>query len=333
MWCLMITGNSLRSYFSGQLVDQSFSRVLIIELGYDMVAALSFYLSCLMVAPVLIIKRHYATGLLLALVSYVLVVCSRYALEFFFLEPILHFDNYKGRIPEISYYLNNIFYFYFPTYFLYGLLYFFAIRWYENNKRQQELHQEQLGAELAFLRAQVNPHFLFNTINDIYSLSYQSSPLAPEALLKLSSILRYMLREGNNELVPLNKEVEYLENVIDLQRISAKDLANITFIKEGYIGEQRIVSLLFIAFVENAFKHGTLDDENNPVVIFLRADNSSVELKVSNAKSASLKDTTPGIGLKNVLRRLELIYPGRHEITINDKNNLYVAELLIKLDK
>lgn len=187
-------------------------------------------------------------------------------------------------------------------------------------------------AELSFLRAQINPHFLFNSINDIYSLSYQSSPLAPQALLKLSVILRYMLKEGNEETVALSKEVEYLENVIELQRIASKQQANIIFIKEGYIGHQPIASLLFIAFLENAFKHGVLDDPTCPVEIYLMADNYSVNVSVSNMVNDHLKDSTSGIGLKNVKRRLELIYPDKHQLHIEQLDNKFMVELTIKLD-
>lgn len=330
MWTLLVSGNVLRNFFSG--VETEIAQTFIIELGYDMVAAICFYLSYFLVAPVLIIRRKFITALLLAAIIYIIVVCSRYVLEFWFLKPIIGFDNYRGKIPGLSYYLNNVFYFYFPSYFLYGLMYFFGVRWFENNKRQQALHQERLGAELAFLRAQVNPHFLFNTINDIYSLSYQSSPLAPEALLKLSVILRYMLKEGNQEFVPLAKEVEYLDNVIELQQITDKGAVNINFIKEGYVGQQPVASLLFIAFLENAFKHGELHDEENPVEVSILADNHSVMFRVKNVKNQDLKDSTSGIGLKNVSRRLNLIYPDSHKINIIDTQDIFEVELLIKFN-
>jgi len=330
-WSLLIVGSICRSYFSNRFLDQSFPHFLIIELCYYLVSGICFYLSYFLVAPYLIVKRKYTPAFLLTLFTFIAVVSTRYALEFWFFKPVLHFDNYKGGVPDLSYYLSNIFYFYFPSYFVYGLMYFFAQRWYDNQQRQQELLKERLHAELTFLRAQVNPHFLFNTINDIYSLSYQKSPLAPEALLKLSVILRYMLREGNEDLMPLNREVEYLENVIALQRIASKGAACITFEQEGYIGDQPIASLLFIAFVENAFKHGVVEDPNAPVEIYLKADNSSLKLLVKNKKSHGLEDDTAGIGLKNVRRRLELIYPNRHVLEVNDNKESFMVELSIEL--
>lgn len=160
----------------------------------------------------------------------------RYFMEFGLFKPLLGFDNYRGNHVLVSYYVNNIFSYYFPRYFVYGLMYFFVESWYNNQKRQQELQKEKATAELTFLRSQINPHFLFNTINDIYSLSYQQSDKAPTALLKLSEILRYMLREGKEDKVPLQSEIKYLENVVELQQISSKDTACINFTVEGYVG-------------------------------------------------------------------------------------------------
>lgn len=301
-------------------------------MGYCLVSALCFYLTYLWVAPVIILKQNYPRAALFSIIIFFLVVLSRYVLEFWFFKPYLSFDNYMGRVPSLSYYLSNIFYFYIPSYYVYGLMYFFAQRWYANQQRQQEILKERLHAELSFLRSQVNPHFLFNTINDIYSLAYQKSDLAAEALLKLSVILRYMLREGSEELMPLYREVEYLDNVIDLQRIAAKGQANIRFIKEGHIGEQRVASLLFIAFVENAFKHGLLDDPKEPVQIYLKADNQQLELTVKNKKSDGLEDPGAGIGLNNVRRRLTLLYPGQHDLIVNEGADYFNVHLLIQLN-
>ncbi|MBB2148309.1 sensor histidine kinase [Pedobacter gandavensis] len=332
VWLIFIIGNICRGYISDKFEGESLFNYAVIEFCYDIVAAICFYCSYFLVAPQLILKRKYALSLLLALLTFVLIVFARYALEFWFLKPVLHFDNYFGRIPKVNYYLPNVFYFYFPSYFVYGLMYFFAESWYKNNQKQQEMQKETLTAELAFLRSQVNPHFLFNTINDIYTLTYQKSEQAPEALLKLSVMLRYMLREGNEELMPLNREVEYLENVIALQRIAAKGEAYVNFVQEGYIGEQPVASLLFIAFVENAFKHGVLDDPEHPVSITLKADNNSVEMTVRNKKSNGLEDETGGIGLTNVRRRLDLIYPGKHELRIEDRDNFFTVVLSLKLN-
>lgn len=330
VWAILIIGAFLGGYFSDRMFGLPLFSFLVMSASYYLVSAICFYCSYFWVASRLIVKKQYFLSLLLACVTLAIVICIRYALEFWFLRPIIHFDNYKGKAPTVVYYISNIFFFYFPSYFVYGLMYFFAKSWYENKQRQQELQKEQLTTELAFLRSQINPHFLFNTINDIYSLTYQKSDQAPEALLKLSVMLRYTLRDGNEDFMPLNREVAYLENVIALQRISAKGVAYINFTQEGYIGEQPIASLLFISFVENAFKHGILNDAARPIEISLHADHTSIIFNVRNEKNNGFKDSTGGIGLTNVKRRLQLSYPDRHHLTVTDSPDFYEVNLILK---
>ncbi len=204
-------------------------------------------------------------------------------------------------------------------------------RWYLDQQKRQELVKEQAAAELTFLRSQINPHFLFNSINDIYALTYQKSEQAPEALLKLSEILRYMLRESNDELMLLQSEIHYLENVIQLQRISAKGEANIDFRVNGRIGDERIPPLLFICFVENAFKHGALNDAGHPISIALDVLNNELLFRVTNKKIGGQKDHIGGIGLQNVRRRLALLYPRKHQLNIDDRQDTYTVNLSLHL--
>ncbi|RWY48323.1 sensor histidine kinase [Mucilaginibacter gilvus] len=329
-WAVLITGAFLRGYFSGKMLGLPLITFLITSISYYILSAICFYCSYFWVAPRLILKRQYLHALLLTALIWGIVIFARYALEFWFLKPVIHFDNYHDETPTVNYYISNIFFYYFPSYFIYGLMYFFAENWYKSGQRQQELQQEKLSTELAFLRSQINPHFLFNTINDIYSLTYQKSEQAPEALLKLSVMLRYMLREGNEDFMPLNREVEYLENVIALQRISAKGMAYVKFTQEGYLGDQPIASLLFIAFVENAFKHGIWNDPQHPIEIYLHSNNAEIIFSLSNKKSQGQKDNTGGIGLSNVQRRLKLMYPERHQLTITNNAHLYKVNLILK---
>lgn len=304
----------------------------LIGLGFQSIAALCFYSNYLFVAPQLFVKKNYLVAVLYLLFIMGGMIGWRYIVEFGFFKPVLGFDNYKGNAITVSYYVKNIFFYYFPGYFIYGIGYFFVENWYINNRKKEELQKETLKSELAFLRSQINPHFLFNTINDIYSLTYQKSDEAPEALLKLSELLRYMLREGNDDFMPLSKEIQYLQNVIELQKIGAKGHAYISFEQEGVIGDQKVASLLFISFVENAFKHGVLKDSSNPVVIKLYADDGHVVFGISNKKNKDQKDTTGGIGLHNVKRRLELLYPGKHHLDITDGADFYSVDLSLQLN-
>ncbi len=338
-WGLLILNNSF-AFFNNNAFDsfknqpKSFSlfvKCLFCEVGFSSITALCFYSNYLFVAPALFVKKNYFKAVLFVVLTLVALICWRYIVEFWFFKPVLGFDNYKGNSITVEFYINNIFYYYFPVYFIYGIMYFFAESWYQNKQRQQELEKEQATAELTFLRSQINPHFLFNSINDIYSLTYKRSELAPVALLKLSEILRYMLRESKDEFMLLQSEIKYLENVIELQSISAKGNAYIDFSIEGYIGDQKIATLLFIAFTENAFKHGVLTNPKTPVKINLQATNNNIRFTIQNKKNCDQKDKTGGIGLNNVRRRLLLLYPNKHKLIINDEGDFYRIDLTLQL--
>ena len=307
-----------------------FLKSFVIGLSYLTIPITCSYMAYLLVGPQLFEKKKYVPTAIFTILTLVIAVTLRYSLEYYFFLPVFGFDNYKGHPWPFYDFVSNVFFYYFPRYFIYGLMYFFAENWYKSKHLQQRLQKERSVAELAFLRSQVNPHFLFNTINDIYSLVYQKSDQAPVALLKLSDILRYMLREGAGDMTSLKQEVKYLENLIELQQISAKGNVYIDFKVEGYIGEQNIASVLLISFVENAFKHGILTDPENPVQIHLTVSRDRSEFTVINKKNTYQKDKTSGIGLNNVLRRLELLYPGKHQLDINDQNGIFSVNLKLK---
>lgn len=336
-WGLLFISNTGSGYLNGAFSGikhtdgYHFVRHLIIQAGYITIPITCFYFSYFFVAPQLFVNKRYVYALFYALLTLAAIVVLRYILEYHFFKPVLGFDNYKGHPWPVKDYVENIFFYYFPRYFVYGLMYFFAESWYRTQHLQQSLEKERSAAELAFLRSQLNPHFLFNTINDIYSLTYQKSEQAPEALLKLAELLRYMLREGNENFMPLKAEVRYLENLIELQRISAKGNAYIVFdIDDCIVSTQKLASLLFVSFVENAFKHGVLNDAANPVRICLSGNSERVEFSVHNKKNNGQKDKTGGIGLTNVRRRLDLMYPGKHSLQIEETYEFYSVNLILQ---
>ncbi len=331
-WCVLFFSAVWLNYSNSRTPEDlhTFFKNLVIQAFYQTIPISCFYGSYFFVAPRFFAYRRYLRGIGYSILTLTGITILRYLLEYHFFIPIFNFDNYGGHPWPVKDYIENIFLYYFPKYFIYGQLYFFAENWYKDKQLKQELQKEKSNAELAFLRSQINPHFLFNTINDIYSLTYQKSEQAPEALLKLSELLRYMLREGNADMMPLRLEIKYLENVFELQRIGAKGRAYINFEVEGYVGEQQVASLLFIAFVENAFKHGILNDTENPIFVHLTANNESVSFSIRNKKNHSQKDPTGGIGLSNVKRRLGLIYPRKHQLDISDGDEFYTVNLVLQ---
>ncbi len=207
----------------------------------------------------------------------------------------------------------------------------FSTDWFSNERIQRNLESEKKDMELQFLKSQLNPHFLFNSLNNIYSLAYQKSDKTADAILKLSEIMRYMIYESNDSWVQLNKEVEYVQSFVELQKLRFKDGAAVEIKINGEIDGQKIVPLILISFVENAFKHGVANDQEDPIRINIIANQKILHFSVSNKKSKTNKDAMGGVGLNNVERRLQLLYPDRYKLNIVNSATHYTTELMLDL--
>jgi LytS/YehU family sensor histidine kinase len=207
----------------------------------------------------------------------------------------------------------------------------FAADWFSSERIQRNLESERREMELQFLKSQLNPHFLFNSLNNIYSLAYQKSDKTADAIMKLSEIMRYMIYESNTPTVALSKEVDYLTSYIELQKIRFKDGAYIELTLNGEIDNQKIVPLMLISFVENAFKHGVVTDPAEPVKINIIANQKILHFSVVNKKNQQNKDAQGGVGLTNVERRLQLIYPDRYKLNVVNSATHYTCELMIDI--
>jgi two-component system, LytTR family, sensor kinase len=227
--------------------------------------------------------------------------------------------------------------------FLTGTLFFIAsteflvIRdWLKNITEKRELESRQLESELRFLKSQVNPHFLFNTLNSLYALALKKSDKTPEIVLKLSEMMRYMLYECNEPTVYLEKEIKYLGNYLELEKLRVSEKVDIKFSVDGDPSKLKIAPLIFIAFIENCFKHGVMAIHGNAYVhIRLDIVEDSVQLNVQNSKPDSIPlgrySPSGGIGLGNVKKRLELLYPNMYSLDIKNEPDKYSVELYIDL--
>ena len=206
---------------------------------------------------------------------------------------------------------------------------------YARKKDQQyaRLENEKLITEIKFLKAQINPHFLFNALNNIYTLTLLKSESASDYLLKLSDMLKYMVYDCSEPFVPMRKELEYLENFVSLTALKDSGGMNISLEISVSNPEQYVPPLLFIPLVENAFKHGNIEDlENGWVNIQLNDHNSQIECSVSNSVNIEddSKDPQGGIGLDNLRKRLELLYPARHILALSFEKESYHITLTIR---
>ncbi len=205
----------------------------------------------------------------------------------------------------------------------------------QNDKR--ELQSQNLQSELKFLKSQINPHFFFNTLNNLYALTLKKSDLAPEIVLRLSEMMRYMLYESNEKEVSLEMEIKNVINYIELERLRQGERFKINFDIQGTAKQQKIAPLMFIPFLENSFKHG-IDNhiKSGYVNAQLILDDASVSLDIKNSKPQAVKpqinkNKSGGIGLENVKRRLKILYPDKHILKINDASDTYHVELEINL--
>lgn len=293
---------------------------------------LAVYINLRGLIPLLLNSKRY---LFYALTLFVLTLFTAWFLQFTF--EVLTDYIFPGYY-FISYYEL-------ADYFKFGLAYLVLTTllklskgWfelYETKQLLEKLKSEKLQTELMALKGQINPHFLFNSLNSIYSLSIENEPVAPQFILKLSDVLRYMIYEANVEKVPLKKEIEYLENYVELQRLRVDEKVKIVFETDRKIKDQQIAPLLLIPLVENGFKHGVKGDVENAFInIFIKIEGPQFSFSVENNKG-QVDEVEPagykGIGLQNVQRRLDLLYPGKHQMKIADNQKTFKVDLKLEL--
>lgn len=209
-------------------------------------------------------------------------------------------------------------------------------KWYMNRAEMQRLRLEKAEAELQFLRTQVNPHFLFNTLNNIYALVLsKENDKAGGMILKLSDIMDYMIHDSKAESVLLQTEINHIGNYLDLEKIRLTGQDHIDFVSQTDADHYRIAPFILLPFIENGFKHGISNTINNGYIkINIHAASGVLKFKVENSKPASSdKSINNGIGLSNIKRRLEIIYPGKHELEILDNPCSFKVSLSVRLDE
>jgi two-component system, LytTR family, sensor kinase len=223
-----------------------------------------------------------------------------------------------------TYFLNTLFYTLISA--IYGTVFYFIRYSYSKDLRQKDLEIQSRQSELSFLRSQINPHFLFNSLNNIYSLVYQGSGQALTAIAGLSDLLRYMLYD-TTEKVPLEKELDYIRKYIGLQKLRFDHDIRADVFVEGNVPEVSIAPLLLIPFVENAFKHGDFSGTTRGLTVTVHIGWNKTIFSCVNQKGMQQKDVGGGIGLDNVKRRLDLLYPDRHMLSIVEDAGRFVVNL------
>lgn len=208
----------------------------------------------------------------------------------------------------------------------------FTMDWYEQKKLLQEMQVEKLKAEVNYLRSQINPHFLFNALNNLYALTLKKSDKAPDVVLKLAELMEYMLYESEEALVPLEKEINYLDNYLELEKIRQGNNADIRLTVKGSTEKCWIPPFLIFPLVENAFKHGVSRVAYNAYLFISISIAEALEIRIENNKSNNQQSGhSGGIGLSNLRKRLELLFPGKHVLETIDTPDRYQVYLKITL--
>lgn len=221
--------------------------------------------------------------------------------------------------------------------FVVGLFSSFKLLWDYQRKQKQvsELEKQKVESELKFLKSQVNPHVLFNNLNNIYSYALEKSEKVPEMLLKLSEIMRYMLKDGTETMVPLKKEIKYLENFIELQKLRLEGRGDVAFSVQGDPANYKIAPLLLVSFVENSFKHSMKTEDDIYINILIIIEEGRLTFVARNnyadIKNPELNHEAGGIGLQNVKKRLQLIYENKHSLSIDQENGEFSVHLTLNL--
>lgn len=202
------------------------------------------------------------------------------------------------------------------------------------NNKWKQVQEEKLVTELSYLKAQINPHFLFNTLNSIYALAIEKSDKTAMAVVKLSGMMRYVISEAHSDFVALEKEISYLGDYVELQKVRLEDTVQIVYEVTGAAIGKQIAPLVLIPFVENAFKYGVNPEENSVITIRIALSENELLMRVTNNKvnhrvSASERS---GVGIVNARSRLQLLYPGKHELDIQDGATTFSVSLKMELE-
>jgi len=331
-WLVFITFFSLVYGF----FEDDYGRQFLIQLTDAVVQAPAVYFTIYFLMPRFLFKEKYME-FFLSIVFVILGFSTLIWIDYVFIQQPLFWpeSDYQPTLINIGKILKNTTKIY-PVLVLAIVIKWFKY-WYKEQKANQQLASEKLQAELRFLKAQVHPHFLFNTLNNLYALTLKQSKEAPEVVLKLSDLLNYMLYECNADTVPLSKEIKLVKDYISLEKIRYGKRLNISFNVRGEVESKMVAPMLILPFVENCFKHGVSEElDESWVNIDLEMKGQTLTLKVENSKSKNGEredrfEYKEGIGLNNVKRRLELLYGDSHNLDLHDDEDSFLVILKIEI--
>ncbi|MCW3126548.1 MAG: hypothetical protein JWO03_2206 [Bacteroidetes bacterium] len=283
-----------------------------------------FYINYFVLLPELYFKKKYLWFVLSLVLFYIIIS----AVPGFLIRGALPPDLAATRPPRPPHGFWD-FGHHFPQ-FLIVVMFSLMIK---INSRWKESEKQKLNAELSYLKAQINPHFLFNSLNSIYSLAISRSDNTGTAVVKLSDMMRYVISDAARDHVPLDKEINYITDYIDMQKLRLGDTVRLSYVLDVRGADLEIAPLILIPFIENAFKYGVNPEEDSHILISLSTSGRVLTLIVDNNKVAKNMDDMlrSGLGLTNAQSRLKFIYPGKHELVIKEDEHKFHVNLSVNL--
>jgi sensor histidine kinase YesM len=287
-----------------------------------------FYLFYLFLAPLFMNKKKMTGFFIFSFIIVLIMPFFGYTVLFFFRA---YFDGtFKNFYRGYSLSMHMSAYFPVLTAAMFGSFFRVIINWYTTINQKAELDKQKLAIELDLLKSKLNPHFLFNTLNNIDSLIHQNTEEASDALIRLSEMMRYLTYETSSDVVELEKEVKYMRNYIELHRIRIKNPEDILFKTQGNFNIL-ITPALFVPLIENAFKYASYKISQPAIDIGLTEKKGIVNFEISNYYERYSKNESghSGYGIINLKKRLELSYPDKHQLITYDTNSQYIVKLTI----
>lgn len=318
----IISGYNTNTYFS-------FKPVSIYTISFVAITITTFYLNYFFILKYVFKKNVLIRLICCYLGLFVFFATSRYLIEEKFIAYFTGYGNYNPITPLAYYLLDNFYWFSTPA--VVSIMLWVIVQHIQSLERTAILLSEKKQAEIQFLKAQINPHFIFNTLNNIYALVVTKSEKALPALERLSELLRFTTYETEKDFIEISMEIQYIESYVELENLRNKCLINVDFKKEIANANQLVPPYLIFPFFENAIKHAVLNDFENPIQIYLKLDSNELLLTSSNKCNRKQKDGQGGLGLENLKMRLEYYYPNQYTFEIIEEGQFFKCHLQIQL--
>lgn len=302
---------------------------VILDITFFVASFACFYVNYFLVVPTFFHADKIYRSVFAFFISVSCFVGIRYSIEQWLFPAIFNIRNYPADTNIFYYFFDNVFYSS-TTIFISTAFWFF--KYFINaEKEKSELTEAKKTAELQALKTQINPHFIFNSLNNIYALVYQNSEKALPAIEQLGQLLRYTTKDLENDFITLDKEIGYLDSLIELEKLRIKNPELLSVEKKLNDPELKISPMILVPFVENAFKHG--DFRNKGFEMKISDENKILHFYLFNFKSEKIKDEISGIGIENVKKRLEILYPKKYELKITETDIDFTVDLKIDLNE